>query len=122
MYKLNQNSIIRLSDNASIPLDEGNTDYQSYLLWVEEGNTPSAIDLPSVAERKAIKQREIDVLESADKCGRRYRESYLLSCVEKAAELGFTEPQAYAANPGYRGAKDLNTQITALRAELRAIV
>jgi len=28
----------------SIPFDEANTDYQTYLLWVSEGNTPEAAD------------------------------------------------------------------------------
>ena len=28
----------------SIPLDEANTDYQAYLKWVEEGNTPLPAD------------------------------------------------------------------------------
>ena len=27
-----------------IPLDEANTDYQEYLLWVSEGNTAEAAD------------------------------------------------------------------------------
>ncbi|MCH9712573.1 MAG: hypothetical protein K0U20_08135 [Proteobacteria bacterium] len=31
MYKLNENSITRLSDNASIPQAEGNRDYQQFL-------------------------------------------------------------------------------------------
>jgi hypothetical protein len=51
MYKLIKNQISgqinqvqRLSDNAFIPLNTGNTDYQKYLKWLEEGNTPEAAE------------------------------------------------------------------------------
>jgi hypothetical protein len=39
-------SIKRLSDNAFIPFDPANTDYQEYLKWVAEGNEPLPADTP----------------------------------------------------------------------------
>ena len=36
--------ICRLSDNAFIPFDPANTDYQEYLKWLELGNTPLPAD------------------------------------------------------------------------------
>jgi hypothetical protein len=45
MYILiNKTMVQRLSDNATIPFDPANTDYQAYLKWVDEGNTPEVAD------------------------------------------------------------------------------
>jgi hypothetical protein len=51
MYKLIKNpisseinAVLRIEDSATIPFAPDNTDYQQYLKWLEEGNTPEAAD------------------------------------------------------------------------------
>ena len=52
MYKLlfdeltqqESNFILRTTDCLNIPKVEGNRNYQEYLKWVEDGNTPEPAD------------------------------------------------------------------------------
>jgi hypothetical protein len=54
MYKLNQNSVTRLADGASIPLADGNRDYQEYKQWLLDGGVPE----PEFTEAELAQQLE----------------------------------------------------------------
>jgi len=42
--EVNPNMIFCLANNLFIPFDPDNTDYQAYLAWLAEGNTPLPAD------------------------------------------------------------------------------
>jgi hypothetical protein len=50
MYKLIKNyngtidTVQRVADNTFIPFAQDNSDYQAYLAWIAEGNTPLPAD------------------------------------------------------------------------------
>jgi hypothetical protein len=47
MYKLTDSTnIVRVADATYIPADPANTDYQQYLAWLAEGNTPEPYTPP----------------------------------------------------------------------------
>jgi hypothetical protein len=102
MYKaiLNSTGVLRQGDNAIIPEDAGNADWQTYQAWVADGNTPDAADPEVPEQHNAPILSEIAVLEA--KQARALRE----------LALGIDAETAQSKLEEY------DTQITALRAGL----
>jgi hypothetical protein len=64
MYQLQPDTLLgaatclkRLTDNTFIPFAEGNTDYQAYLAWLAEGNTPLPAPKPEPAPVLTTEQK-----------------------------------------------------------------
>ncbi len=71
MYKLLPDSplgpatcVKRLTDNTFIPPDPANTDYQAYLLWLEEGNEPLPAETEELTWDTIRTKRDQLILES----------------------------------------------------------
>ena len=43
--------VLRKEDNAVIPFDEANTDYQEYLEWAKTNTAEDAAELPTTPEQ-----------------------------------------------------------------------
>lgn len=55
MYKLtNTTSIVRIEDNAIIPADLNNADFQEYQNWISKGNTPLPKDPDPAPDPKIV--------------------------------------------------------------------
>lgn len=74
------------------------------------------------AELKAVKQSEIDALEAVQFMTRGEREGWLAMIEAQAAAQSVSLDTLYGVNPFYKKLKDVNDQVTLLRAELKAIV
>ena len=77
MYKLtNTNAVLRLADQASVPHVLANLDYQQYLAWLAEGNTPEPVDPPTqeqlLAKAKAQRQALVDAIIVTTTSGKKF--------------------------------------------------
>jgi hypothetical protein len=126
MYQLTETkSIIRLLDNASIPRHEANADYQEYLKWVEKGNTPKPVDVPTPEQiaAQAIERlkAELEAMEQKALMPRGAREAFIALCLQQGVAAGLNATQLYAANPFFRGLKDADAIAANLRAQIKAL-
>lgn len=59
-YKLTRYGLIhRLSDDAFIPINELNIDYQEYLKWLAKGNEPLPVD-PIITPEPLTAQQKLE--------------------------------------------------------------
>lgn len=66
MYKLTTYGTILRSDGAFIPNDPANSDYQTYLAWLEEGNEPEPADAPLTTYPQFRGNEKLDLFTPAE--------------------------------------------------------
>ena len=76
---------------------------------------------PTKDEKKAAIQAQINEAESRTLMNRATREFMLRLSEKEAAEQGVTPEQLYAVNDAYKAVKDVDAQISAIRAQMKGI-
>ena len=124
MYKLSATSVIRLSDNACIPMAIENRDFQDYEDWLEDGNTPEPADIPPPPSPL----EQIRALEQANDDDQRKLNRQ--AAIDTALTIACRDPRVtnktraevhtiyYASNRGYKAMVDLEAKVEALRKKI----
>lgn len=114
LHFLDDASFIHLLPEGSIEI----TDEEAEALRQPPPETPEQI----LANLKALKQSEIDQLEATLFMTRGEREAWLIQMETIATQQSVSLEVLYQVNPFYKKLKDCDDAVTALRAELKAIV
>jgi len=117
MYKLTTSTaIVRLVDGAFIPEDEDNTDFQQYLAWLAEGNTPKPAD--PVPEKPVALTALIKLETENQITQRRLRETIML--ITEAFKQITGDALDLSQIPGVAQVYAVEARAAQLRAELGA--
>lgn len=106
MYKLNNFGAIETADGSRcFPPDPANSDYQQYLTWLAEGNTPEPADPPTKDEINTGIWAQIRNKELTELMPRTLREFLM-------------EQHGANQKPWFSKVKQLDDEVTALKATL----
>lgn len=95
MYKVNKlGGYIRLSDNAFIPNDPANTDYQAVLAWLAAGNSPQPEALPSIEDLIKANINEVQI--ELDRVAQEKGYDNILSACSYAADVNAFQAEGQA--------------------------
>lgn len=66
MYTLHPTCVVRQADGLVIPLAEGNSDFEAFQSWLDEGNTPDAppVVAPPPPHSVTMRQARLALLEA----------------------------------------------------------
>lgn len=120
-YQYKNGAVIRISDNATIPVDVLNSDYIQFLADKKAGAVvaPADVPNPNIAINAAIA-----AIEQATMVPRIVREEMLIAMQDKATAMAAmmgetrTATDILAASIAYRKVKAVDDQIKSLRSQL----
>ena len=112
-YKLTNSTTVLRSDGANIPEDHTNADWQEYLAWLADGNTPEPADVPPPLNPL----EKIKAIEDANPITHRMLRELSMTVAQIA---GAVTGQDITENPAVKEVLKLNAEIGQLRAQAKA--